>query len=555
MAKTREVRHEARHLLGMSVAVKLALVTAGLVVLMMLAFSLTLKRFVTEAVRNQIRHAAHEAACVGASAPYEAWGEWFGTQYQGYTAEQLQATATAMKREEFDQAFGSPGIVAQREWNRERFARLIEPGGRIEAVEVLAGEGAELAVVASSYGAVSPEFREVIGQEPLRVARGAAVEGLVRLGDQQRHVIRGSCPIVASDGRVLGQFAVYVGAGAVVAATKELEASVVLFAGAFVFLGAAVAWGVGQWLMKPLRALQDDMRIVADGDLQHRTTAHTRDEIGALAHRFDAMTQQLAQAAALERESAASRHQMGVAAEVASSLFPARLPSLPGFELAGHHETSGQLTGEYYDVLPLPGGRHGLLIGAASGTGVPAAMVMAMARSVLAALACRESDPGTILREANALLSGDLRRGMYVTVLLAVLDPQAATLTLANAGHAPLLLCRQGKLAPVHSEGIALGFDKGPVFDSTLKAVRLPLHPGDRVVLYTPGVTRVQGADGQPLGEERFVALVRREAAHPPQAFVARMAALVRKFRGEAPQNEGVTLLVLGRLDGGGTPT
>ena len=162
---------------------------------------------------------------------------------------------------------------------------------------------------------------------------------------------------------------------------------------------------------------------------------------------------------------------------------------------------------------------------------------------------------GTILREANALLSGDLRRGMYVTVLLAVLDPQAATLTLANAGHAPLLLCRQGKLAPVHSEGIALGFDKGPVFDSTLKAVRLPLHPGDRVVLYTPGVTRVQGADGQPLGEERFVALVRREAAHPPQAFVARMAALVRKFRGEAPQNEGVTLLVLGRLDGGGTPT
>ncbi len=182
-------------------------------------------------------------------------------------------------------------------------------------------------------------------------------------------------------------------------------------------------------------------------------------------------------------------------------------------------------------------------------------MVMAMARSVLAALASRESDPGAILREANALLSGDLRRGMYVTVLLAVLDPQAATLTVANAGHAPLLLCRQGKLAPVHSEGIALGFDKGPVFDSTLKAVRLPLHPGDRVVLYTPGVTRVQDADGQPLGEERFVALVRREAAHPPAACVARMAALVKKFRGEAPLNEGVTLLVLGRLDGGGTPT
>ena len=71
-----------------------------------------------------------------------------------------------------------------------------------------------------------------------------------------------------------------------------------------------------------------------------------------------------------------------------------------------------------------------------------------------------QADPGAVLREVNALLSGDLRRGMYVTVLLAVLDPAQGTLTLANAGHPPLLLARGGgkSLAAVHSEGIALGF-------------------------------------------------------------------------------------------------
>jgi sigma-B regulation protein RsbU (phosphoserine phosphatase) len=206
-------------------------------------------------------------------------------------------------------------------------------------------------------------------------------------------------------------------------------------------------------------------------------------------------------------------------------------------------------------VFEMPGGRRGFLVASASGTGVPAAMVMAMARSFVAALAGREPDPGAILREANALLSPDLRRGMYVTVLLAILDPRSHTLTVANAGHAPLLLVRDGKLTAVHSEGIAMGLDKGPVFDSTLKVVRIPLQPGDRAVLYTPGVTRVNGADGSALGEERFAALVRREAAHPAETFTARMAAIVRKFRGEAPLTDSVTLLTLGRLQDGGTPS
>jgi len=206
-------------------------------------------------------------------------------------------------------------------------------------------------------------------------------------------------------------------------------------------------------------------------------------------------------------------------------------------------------------VSELPGGRMALLIGAASGTGMPAAMVMAMARSFVAALAGRESDPGAILREASALLSPDLRRGMYVTVLLAILDPRTHSLTVANAGHAPLLLVRGGKLTAVHSEGIAMGLDKGPVFDSTLKVVRLQLQPGDRAVLYTPGVTRVNGADGSTLGEERFAALVRREAVHPAETFTARMGATIRKFRGEAPITDSVTLLTLGRLQDGGTPS
>jgi len=548
MAKTREARGAGREKPGVSIAVKLALVTAGLVVVFLAAFTLALMPSITGAVRTQIRLAANEAACVAAGASLDAWTEWFGTQWQGKSDEEIRAAKAALRGDDLQAAFGSPEVLALKDWNQNRLFRIATLGTRIEALEVAVLTDAGKQLVATSYGDTKQDFEKAADREPLALPKGDAVEGILTLGSRTHHVVRGSCPILDREGNERGEFAVYINASAVEAATTDLLKLLAIYGTGFTLLGAGVAWVVGKRLLVPLRLLQDDVRLVAEGDLKHRTISHTRDEIGALAHRFDQMTQRLAEAAARDREMAANKHQMSVAAEVTRSLFPARLPVVPGYDLAGHHETSGQLNGEYYDVTELPGGRFGLLIGAASGTGVPAAMVMAMARSVIASPASRLSDPGAILREANALLSGDLRRGMYVTVLLAVLDPQAGTLTLANAGHAPLLVVRGGKLTAVHSEGIALGFDKGPVFDSTLRVVKMPLQPGDRAVLYTPGITRVQGADGTALGEERFVALVRREAGHPAEAFVARMAALVRKFRGEAPLNEGVTLLTLGRL-------
>ena len=553
----REARHEPRRRFGMPLALKMALLTAVLAALIVVVFSVAVQPFVGDAVRDQIRMAALETAFVAAAAPPDAWSEYFGTPWQGLSPEDLQIQVDRMTKEERDASIRSKEMLATRKWNSERLYRLTLKHGRVEAVEVLTGPPERRRLLCSSHIGPASEvsFRETPGQPPLDVAEGSAAEGLLRLGDREMRAVLGSYPIVDRDGAPQGEVRVYVNVEGVDDVIAGLAKRLALIALVVVGAGAVLAGMVGVWFMRPVRLLTEDVRTVAKGDLRHRTRARSYDEIGALARSFDELTQQLAAAADAERESQASRHQMTVAGEVAASLFPARLPAVPGYDAAGHHETSTQLAGEYYDVFEMPGGRRGFLVASASGTGVPAAMVMAMARSFVAALAGREADPGAILREANALLSPDLRRGMYVTVLLAILDPRGHTLTVANAGHAPLLLVRDGKLTAVHSEGIAMGLDKGPVFDSTLKVVRLPLQPGDRAVLYTAGVTRVNGADGSALGEERFAALVRREAVHPAETFTARMAAIVRKFRGEAPLTDSVTLLTLGRLQDGGTPS
>jgi serine phosphatase RsbU (regulator of sigma subunit) len=519
---------------------------AVLVAVFMVAFGMLLNPLIARAVKAQIKLAAFEAAYTAAHIDVGAWSEFYDTEWQGMTRDEITAVVEGMSQSEYDQRFGGSEIRAQRSWNKNRLGRLILNDSRIMAAEVLSPDRSKL--IAASHAA--SEFARFKDQAPFASDRGTSEEGLLTLAGDSHHVVRGAYPILDGQGQVTGEMAVYIKAGAIKDASSELMMYIFIASGIFIIVGALVTWFVAQRMMRPVKQLQEDMHIVAEGDLEHHTVQHSGDEIGELARAFSRMTHSLLEAREMERETAASRHQVGVAAEVASSLYPSKLPEIDGYDLAGHHEASGQLAGEYYDVLQLANGHHCLIIGSASGTGVPAAMVMAMARSFLQAVLRTQTDPGEALREVNALLSGDLRRGMYVTMLLAVLDPEHPGLTVANAGHAPLVVARGHHLAPVHSEGIALGFDKGPVFDETLKTVHFPMKPGDRAVLYTPGVTRVVGADGSDLGEKRFAALVKREATHPADQFVRRVAATIKKFRGEQALSEDVTLLTLGRLGG-----
>jgi serine phosphatase RsbU (regulator of sigma subunit) len=176
-------------------------------------------------------------------------------------------------------------------------------------------------------------------------------------------------------------------------------------------------------------------------------------------------------------------------------------------------------------------------------------MVMVMARSLIASVAERETMPDVVLRAVNRLLSPDLRRGLYVTVLMARLDPATGALTLVNAGHTPLLLCRAstGEVELVHSDGIALGFDRGPVFERTLKAREITLEPGDRVVFCTSRVFSLRNRKGQELTDRSFRALVHSEFAKGNPSLLGRVTATLEKFREGAPADSEVTLLSLSR--------
>lgn len=537
-----------RHIKGSSLATRLAVTISLTIAAFMIGFGLFLQGFIKDAVRLQVRTAAAEAARMGAVVDYAAWDRWFGTVFQGLTREQIQAEVDRFPTPQVYEREVLKPNEAQLAWNRERLQRAVSADSAILAVEMLTPDLRGL--IGTSLGGDTSEFAPVRGQEHVDQLEGGVQEGFLRIDDRRRYVIRGFQPLTDPDGTVRAVLVVYIDARAIDDASERLLTRVLGSAFVFVLVGAAVAVVIGKRVARPVKQLNEDIRAVAAGDLEHHTTPHSNDEIGELARTFDRMTASLREARELERAQARAQRQMAVAGEVTEALFPEQLPAIEGYALAAHHERAGQLSAEYYDVVPMSDGRWALTVASASGSGVPAAMVMAMARSALLATGRHSSDAGTVLRETNRLLARDLSRGMYVSVLLVVLDPRTGGVRVANAGHSPVLRYQAATRAfsLVHSEGIALGFDEGPVFDRTLKVVDVALAPGDRLLLYTPGLAKMPASDGKPLGDKRLAAVAKKLIDQPAGPFVRGVAQMLAKMRGEDAADVDVTLMAIERV-------
>jgi serine phosphatase RsbU (regulator of sigma subunit) len=138
---------------------------------------------------------------------------------------------------------------------------------------------------------------------------------------------------------------------------------------------------------------------------------------------------------------------------------------------------------------------------------------------------------------------------MYVEVLMVLLDPKNNKAKQVSAGPGSLLRYNFGekKLQGIHADGIALGFDKGPVFDKALKEVEFDVAPGDRLVLAAPGVFNIKNPEGAELGTRGFAVAVNKNAALDSQAFVDRVVAMLDSFAGHEIRDTDVTFLTVRR--------
>jgi sigma-B regulation protein RsbU (phosphoserine phosphatase) len=191
----------------------------------------------------------------------------------------------------------------------------------------------------------------------------------------------------------------------------------------------------------------------------------------------------------------------------------------------------------------LPDGRIGLVMADVSGKGVPAAFFMAVARTNLHELALHHAEPGACLVETNNVLCAQNPMELFVTVFYCVLDPITGVLKYANGGHNPPYVRRAG--GSVETLGGAGGLVLGAMPDMVYPEHSVQLLAGDRLVLYTDGITEAFNPADEAYGEKRLIAEIRAHGDGPAAALVERICRSVTLFAGAAPQSDDITLTVL----------
>ncbi|MDP3047249.1 MAG: SpoIIE family protein phosphatase [Chloroflexota bacterium] len=242
-------------------------------------------------------------------------------------------------------------------------------------------------------------------------------------------------------------------------------------------------------------------------------------------------------------------HELALASQIQSSLLPACCPSIPGYELAAEWRSARQVSGDFYDFFALPDGKWGILIGDVSDKGVPAALFMALSRSLIRSGVIGAVSPAGGLQRANEWILKDTTSGLFVTVFYAVLDVASHQLTYVNCGHNPPLLLREGSgdAEWLSTQGIALGMMEG----ITLEERTLGLGSHDLLLLYTDGITEAMNSAQEFFGTDRLLAAARdamaeRPAGSPDQAVAAVLSSL-SAFVGDAPPADDITLVALQR--------
>lgn len=232
--------------------------------------------------------------------------------------------------------------------------------------------------------------------------------------------------------------------------------------------------------------------------------------------------------------------ELHLARDIQQGLLLEAVPSLPGWEISAVSLPARDLGGDLYDFLPISRNQHGLMIGDVSGKGLPAALRMAVARTVFRHEARCGRAPGPTLAATNLGVLSEIPQGM-VTMLYATLDLESGWLQIANAGHNyPLLV--NGSVQEIELSGLPLGVD----CDSEYSEEGTLLQHGDVVIFYTDGVVEATNPQAEMFGHERLMALLAEHGRRKPRALVAMLLHEVRAWS-QHTQSDDITVVIVRR--------
>lgn len=244
---------------------------------------------------------------------------------------------------------------------------------------------------------------------------------------------------------------------------------------------------------------------------------------------------------ASERRLVAIESELEVARKIQTSILPATTSQVEGLRVVAVYEPMTAIGGDFYDFIPVDANRIGLLVADVAGHGVPAALIASMIKVGVQSVVPCATDPAAVLGGLNRILCSQLR-GMLVSAAYLWVDRRTRKAAYSAAGHPPLLLCHDGSLERIESNGLLFGV----VADASYPVREIPLRVGDRFLLCTDGALEPENAAGMAFGDSRLEQVLLANRRRSPDELSAALIAEIAQWQPKGtPQQDDITFLIV----------
>jgi sigma-B regulation protein RsbU (phosphoserine phosphatase) len=319
-----------------------------------------------------------------------------------------------------------------------------------------------------------------------------------------------------------------------------------------IVLSIIVSFVLGNRISKPIKKLTDDVSRLGLGDLDIHVDINTKDELGVLARTFNKMTIDLkASIETSARERAEKERifaELDVANKIQASMLPCLFPAFPHraeFDIYASMQPAKEVGGDFYDFFFVDENTLAVVIADVSGKGVPAALFMVIAKTLIKNNALAGKSPKEVFETVNNILCENNEACMFVTVILGYLDIPTGKFTFVNAGHNPPLLRAGGRFNWLITQP---NFVLAGMENMFYKQHEIKLNYGDELFLYTDGVTEAVNNENDKFdmfGEPRLLETTNNYLDLPLREFITSIKHEIDKFANGAEQADDITMLAL----------
>jgi sigma-B regulation protein RsbU (phosphoserine phosphatase) len=338
----------------------------------------------------------------------------------------------------------------------------------------------------------------------------------------------------------------------------QMDRYIFLSAGLIALLLVVTLLGIAAFAVRfthsitgPILALNDGVREVAGGNLERAVTVTTGDELEQLASSFNMMTGQLRGHIEEMARAAAERQridtELDVATRIQMSMLPTGFPPFGdkqnNFDLYAQVYPAREVGGDFYDFFFIDDDHFAMIVADVSGKGIPAALFMAIAKTIIKNRLQSGEGVESALEAINRQLCDNNIMDMFVTAWLCVLEISSGSLTYINAGHNPPLVMRNGKsfdflVSP--PDLVLAGMD-----DTRYHSRLTRLESSDILFLYTDGIVEAENSEGEFYGKDRLKAFLDANSSLPPREMIDRFRDDIAAFAGNAEQSDDITMMAL----------